>query len=185
MEEANFTGRVGGLSRRNVTALALGALALPIAGPALGRGIEVPATQEDEKFMRLALEEAALGDYPFGTVIVSSGEVLARGRNLGIQEKDPTAHGEMVAIRNFLAAHGPEKLKGTTLYTSGESCPMCMGAIVWCGISRVVFGASIAQLATKIVQIMLTDAEIAAKTPFADITLTGGVLADKSLKLFK
>jgi tRNA(Arg) A34 adenosine deaminase TadA len=69
----------------------------------------------------------------------------------------------MVAI--FLAAHGPEKLKGTTVYTSGESCPMCMGAIVWCGISRVVFGASIPQLATKIGQIMVTDAEIAAKTP--------------------
>ena len=56
----------------------------------------------------------------------------------------------MVAIRNFLATHGPDKLKGTTLYSSGESCPMCMDAIVWCGITRVVFGASIAELATKI-----------------------------------
>jgi tRNA(adenine34) deaminase len=91
----------------------------------------------------------------------------------------------MVAIRNFLAAHGPEKLKGTTLYTSGESCPMCMGAIIWCGITRIVYGASIAQLATKIGQIMVTDAEIAAKTPFLDITLTGGVLAEEALKLFK
>jgi hypothetical protein len=85
------------------------------------------------RFMRMAIEEAALGDYPFGAVIVRDGEVLARGRNLGKQEKDPTAHGEMVAIRKFLAAHGPEMLKGTTLYTSGESCPMCMGAVVWCG----------------------------------------------------
>ena len=136
-------------------------------------------------FMRRALEEAALGDYPFGTVIVGGGQVLARGRNLGKQRQDPTAHGEMVAIWNFLAAHGSEKLKGTTLYTSGESCPMCMGAIVWCGISRVVYGASIAQLATKIGQITVTDAEIAAKTPFADIALTGGVLAEESLKLFK
>jgi tRNA(Arg) A34 adenosine deaminase TadA len=185
MEETKLTRHVGGLSRRSVTALALGALALPLAGPALGRGIEGPATAEDEKFMRLALKEAALGDYPFGTVIVDKGEVLARGRNLGTQEKDPTAHGEMVAIRNFLAAHGPERLKGTTLYTTGESCPMCMGAIVWCGIARVVFGASIAQLATKIGQIMVTDAEIADKTPFADIALTGGVLADDSLRLFK
>ena len=78
-----------------------------------------------------------------------------------------------------------EKLKGTTLYSSGESCPMCMGAIVWCGIARVVYGASIAQLATKMGQIMITDAEIADKTPFADIALTGGVLAEESLKLFK
>jgi len=144
------------VSRRHVVAGALGALALPIATPAFGRGIEAPATKEDEAFMRIALEEAALGDYPFGAVIVRDGEVLARGRNLGKQERDPTAHGEMVAIRRFLAEHGPDKLKGTTLYTSGESCSMCMGAIAWCGIARVVFGASIAELATKIGQI--TDA---------------------------
>jgi tRNA(Arg) A34 adenosine deaminase TadA len=174
-----------GVSRRHVVAGALGAVAMPITTRAFGRGIEAPATEADERFMRMALEEAARGDYPFGTVIVRDGEVLAHGRNLGKQERDPTAHGEMVAIRRFLAEHGPEKLVGTTLYTSGESCPMCMGAIVWCGITRVVYGASIAQLATKIGQIMVTDAEIADKTPFADIALTGGVLAEESLKLFK
>jgi tRNA(Arg) A34 adenosine deaminase TadA len=118
-------------------------------------------------------------------VIVRDGEVQARGRNLWNQQQDPTAHAEMVAMRRFLAAQGIEKLKGTTLYTSGESCPMCMGAIVWCGIARVVYGASIAQLATKMGQIMLTDAQIADKTPFADIALTGGVLAEESMKLFK
>lgn len=135
--------------------------------------------------MRLALEEAAKGDFPFGAVITRNGKVLAKGRNLSKQQRDPTAHGEMVAIRRFLAEYGPEELKGTTLYTSGESCPMCMGAIVWCGISRVVYGASIAQLATKIGQIMITDQEIADKSPFAEISLTGGVLAEESLALFK
>lgn len=176
-----------GLSRRHVVAGALGAVMLPIATPAFGRGIDAPAAETDERFMRLALEEAALADDPyyFGAVIVRDGEVLARGRNLWSQQQDPTAHGEMVAIRRFLAAHGLKKLKGTTLYTSGESCPMCMGAIVWCCIARVVFGASIAELATKVGQIMITDADIADKTPFADITLTGGVLAENSLKLFK
>jgi tRNA(Arg) A34 adenosine deaminase TadA len=176
-----------GLSRRHVVAGALGAVALPMVTPAFGRGIEAPATKEDERFMRLALEEAALADDPyyFGAVIVRNSQVLARGRNLWNQQQDPTAHGEMVAIRRFLIEHGMEKLKGATLYTSGESCPMCMGAIVWCGIARVVYGASIAQLATKMGQIMITDAEIADKTPFADIALTGGVLAEDSLKLFK
>ena len=135
--------------------------------------------------MRLALEEAALGDFPFGAVIVRDGVVLARGRNLGLKERDPTAHGEMVAIRRFLAERGPDELKGTTLYTSGEPCPMCMGAIVWCGISRVVFGASIGDLATKIGQIMVTGAEIADRLPFAEIALTGGVLSQESLALFK
>ena len=177
----------GGVSRRQVVAGALGAATLPIAAPALSRGIETPATEADIGFMRLALEEAALGDYPyyFGSVIVRDGEVLARGRNLWNQQQDPTAHGEMVAIRRFLAEHGMEKLKGTTLYTSGESCPMCMGAAIWCGVVRVVFGASIDELATKMGQIMITDAEIADKTPFADIELTGGVLAEEALALFK
>ena len=178
---------LGRFSRRHMMAGALGAMALPIAAPALARGIEAPATEADIGFMRLALEEAALGDDPyyFGSVIVRDGAVLARGRNLWRQQQDPTAHGEMVALRRFLAEHGMEKLKGTTLYTSGESCPMCMGAIIWCGIARVVFGASIAQLAAKMGQIMITDAEIAAKTPFAEIELTGGVLAKESLALFK
>ncbi len=176
-----------GINRRHLVTGALGAVALPIVTPAFGRGGEAPATEADEGFMRIALEEAALGDDPyyFGAVIVRDGEVLARGRNLWNQQQDPTAHAEMVAMRRFLAAHGIEKLKGTTLYTSGESCPMCMAASVWCGIARVVYGASIAQLATKMGQIMIADAEIADRTPFADIALTGGVLADQSMKLFK
>ena len=176
-----------GVSRRRLVTGALGTVALPLVKPARARNVQQTATEADERFMRIALEEAALGDDPyfFGAVIVRDGEVLARGRNLWNQQQDPTAHGEMVAIRRFLAEHGMEKLKGTTLYSSGESCPMCMGAIIWCGIARVVYGASIAQLATKMGQITITDAEIADKTPFADIALTGGMLAEESLKLFK
>src|SRR5262245_52445634 len=172
-------------SRRHLVAGAIGSLALPIATRAVARGIEEPETEADASFMRLAIAEAALGDYPFGAVIVGDGKVLARGRSLTKQEKDPTAHGEMVAIRNFLKEHGPDLLNGTTLYTLGESCPMCMGAIIWCGIGRVVYGASIAQLATKIGRIMVTDSEIANKTPFLDIAITGGVLAAEAMKLFK
>jgi tRNA(adenine34) deaminase len=176
-----------GVSRRRLVTGALGAVVLPLVKPALAMNVQQTATEGDERFMRIALEEAVLGDDPyfFGAVIVRDGKVLARGRNLWNQQQDPTAHGEMVAIRRFLAEHGMEKLKGTTLYSSGESCPMCMGAIVWCGIARVVYGASIAQLATKMGQITITNAEIADKTPFADIALVGGVLAEESLKLFK
>ena len=173
------------VSRRHVVAAALGAAALPFATPALGRGLEVPATEADLGFMRLALAEAALGDYPFGAVIVRDGAVLARGRNLGKQEQDPTAHGEMVAIRRCLAEHGPEALRGSTLYTSGEPCAMCMGAILWCRVGRLVFAASVTQLASKIDQIMLSSAEVAAKAPFVPITITGGVLADEAMQLFK
>jgi len=180
------------VSRRTLIAGAVGALALPIAWPALlvpspadARGIAQAVQPDDKRFMRMAIAEAARGDYPFGSVIVRDGKVMVKGRNLVKQEKNPTAHGEMVAIRRFLARYGPDKLKGTTLYTSGESCVMCMGAILWCGISRLVYGASIAELAAKIGQIMVTDAEIADKTPFAEIAITGGVLAAESLALFK
>ena len=180
------------VSRRTLIAGAVGALALPIASPALlvpspaqARGIAQAVQPDDERFMRMAIAEAARGDYPFGSVIVRDGKVMVKGRNLVKQEKNPTAHGEMVAIRRFLARYGPDTLKGTTLYTSGKSCVMCMGAILWCGISRLVYGASLAELAAKIGQIMVTDAEIADKTPFAEIAITGGVLAAELLALFK
>ena len=90
----------------------------------------------------------------------------------------------MVAIRRCLADHGSAALRGSTLYTSGEPCAMCMGAILWCHVGRLVFAASVAQLATKIDQIMLSSAEVAATAPFAPITITGGVLAEEAMRLF-
>jgi tRNA(adenine34) deaminase len=143
-----------------------------------------PASAEDIRFMRMAIEEARQADFPFGAVIVREGSVIARGRNLGRTNRDPTAHGEMDAIRKCLADHGPAALRGSTLYTSGEPCAMCMGAIIWCHVGRLVFAASVAQLATKIDQIMLSSAEVAEKARFAPIAITGGVLADEAMALF-
>jgi tRNA(adenine34) deaminase len=142
------------------------------------------ATADDERFMRLALIEARRADFPFGAVIVRDGRVIARGRNLGKSTGDPTAHGEMVAIRRCLAAHGRAALKGSTIYTTGEPCAMCMGAILWCGIGRLVFAASMDQLATRIDQIMVPSAEVASKTKFAEISIIGGVLAEEAMQLF-
>ena len=139
---------------------------------------------DDERFMRLAIDEARKGDFPFGAVIIREGEVIARGRNLGRTDGDPTAHGEMVAMRRCLADHGRAALEGSALYTPGEPCAMCMGAILWCHIGRLVFAASVEQLATRINQIMIPSAEIAAKAPFVPITITGGVLADEAMQLF-
>ncbi|HEY7663634.1 MAG TPA: nucleoside deaminase [Xanthobacteraceae bacterium] len=170
-----------GLSRRALVAGLACAAILPAA--AVARAPDA-ASDQDVRFMRMALEEARHGDFPFGAVIVRDGSVIARGRNLDRVSGDPTDHAEMVAIRRCLAAHGSAALRGSTLYTSGESCAMCMGAIIWCGLGRVVFAASIAQLATKIDQIMITDAEIAAKAAFAPVAITGGVLADEAMALF-
>lgn len=89
-----------------------------------------------------------------------------------------------MAIRDFVAARPAAELAGTALYTTGEPCPMCMSAIIWCGVGRVVFAASIEALATKIGQIMLTSRSVAEAAPFARIAITGGVLASEALALF-
>jgi tRNA(Arg) A34 adenosine deaminase TadA len=160
------------------------AAALPIASPLFAPTAGAQSSADDERFMRIALDEARKADFPFGAVIVRDGEVLARGGNLGRTTSDPTAHGEMVAIRRVVSAYGGAALRGATLYTTGEPCPMCMGAILWSHIGRLVFAASLKQLATKIDQIMLTSADIAKATPFAPISITGGVLADEAMALF-
>ena len=167
-------------SRRAV----VGGFACAVVVPGTARSQFAPATADDLRFMRVAIEEARQADFPFGAVIVRDGTIIARGRNLGRTDRDPTAHGEMVAIRRCLAEHGPEALRGATLYTSGEPCAMCMGAILWCHFGRLVFAASVTQLATKIDQVMLSSADVAAKEPFAPISITGGVLADEAMALF-
>jgi tRNA(adenine34) deaminase len=135
--------------------------------------------------MRLALVEAQRADFPFGAVIVRDGNVIARGSNHGRTLHDPTAHGEMIAIRNAIDYPGADALKGAALYTTGEPCPMCMGAIIWCHIGRVVYAASIEQLATLMDQIMMPSADVAARASFAPVSITGGVLANEAMALFR
>jgi tRNA(adenine34) deaminase len=175
-------GRSHRLSRRSMVTGFAAAAILPAAMP--GSAAPSPSTADDERFMRMAIEEARRADFPFGAVIVRDGRVIARGGNRGRRNDDPTAHGEMVAIRRCLARHGSKSLKGATMYTSGEPCAMCMGAVLWCRFGRLVFAASVDQLAAKISQTMISSADIAAKSTFAPIEITGGVLADEAMKLF-
>jgi tRNA(adenine34) deaminase len=169
------------LSRRAVVTGVVSALAAPAA--MLLRPAHADAA-EDERFMRIALEEARRADFPFGAVIVREGREIVRGRNLGRTTNDPTAHGEMIAIRRAIAVNDRSVLVGSTLYTTGEPCAMCMGAILWCHFGRLVFAASIEQLLTRIDQIMITSADLAQRTPFAPIEITGGVLAEEAMALF-
>lgn len=96
--------------------------------------------------MALALEEARKaelhGDVPIGAVIVRGGDVIAAAGNQREQQKDSTAHAEMLAIRDASKALGGWRLPDTTLYVTLEPCAMCAGAIVLARIPRVVFGAS-------------------------------------------
>lgn len=99
----------------------------------------------DEDFMREALSEAVAaceeGEVPVGAVVVLGGDVIARGRNAVIRSSDPTAHAEIVALRNAARAIGNYRLTGATLYSTIEPCAMCAGAIVHARISRLVYGA--------------------------------------------
>ena len=100
---------------------------------------------EETAYMRVALdharEAAAAGDVPVGAVVVRGGEVLARAGNRTVRDQDPTAHAELLAIRQAAAALGTWRLDACTLYVSLEPCAMCAGAIVLARIRKVVFGA--------------------------------------------
>ena len=99
----------------------------------------------DEYFMRLALREAERAlehdDVPIGAVIVHEGEVLAAARNERELRGDPTAHAEVLALREATAALGTWRLLDTALYVTLEPCAMCAGAIVLARVPRVVYAA--------------------------------------------
>jgi tRNA(adenine34) deaminase len=98
----------------------------------------------DEQLMREAIAEAqaaaAIGEVPVGAVVVVDGVVIGRGGNRRESAADPTAHAELIAIREAARAVGGWRLVGATLYVTQEPCPMCAGAIVNARIERVVFG---------------------------------------------
>jgi tRNA(adenine34) deaminase len=100
----------------------------------------------DEYFMRLAVREAACagdeGDVPIGAVVVRAGEVIAAGRNERELRQDPTAHAEVLALREAATAVGSWRVLEATLYVTLEPCAMCAGAIVLARVPRVVYGAS-------------------------------------------
>jgi len=90
----------------------------------------------------LAAQGAALGEVPVGAVLVQDGQIIGRGFNCPISRHDPSAHAEMVAIRNAALAVENYRLPGSTLYVTLEPCSMCAGLIVHSRIQRVVYGAT-------------------------------------------
>ncbi len=102
-------------------------------------------SSDDESLMRAALAEARVaasaGEVPVGAVLVRNGEIIGRGLNRPIQDSDPTAHAEIMAIRAAAAAEKNYRLLNTTMYVTLEPCAMCVGAMLNARVSRVVFGA--------------------------------------------
>src|SRR5947207_13036060 len=96
--------------------------------------------------MRAALEEARrglrAGEVPVGAVVVHDGEIVARAHNAPIALNDPTAHAEILALREAGRKLGNYRLTGATLYVTVEPCPMCCGAVLQARVARVVYGAA-------------------------------------------
>jgi guanine deaminase len=88
----------------------------------------------------LSSKAAADGGGPFGAVVALNGKILGEGVNTVVPGRDPTAHAEISAIRAACASVGSHDLSGATIFTSCEPCPMCLGAIWWARIGRIVFG---------------------------------------------
>ena len=103
------------------------------------------ATRDDEAFMALALEQAhragEAGDVPVGAVLVRDNAVVASAGNRTARDRDPTAHAELLVIRDAAESLDDWRLGGCTLYVTLEPCAMCAGAIVLARVDRVVFGA--------------------------------------------
>jgi len=134
---------------------------------------------DDSEFMGLALdlarEAGAAGEVPVGAVVVWGGEVVGRGFNQPLGRHDPTAHAEIMALRDAATRLGNYRLPGCSLYVTLEPCAMCAGAIMHARIDRVVFGAR--------------DPKTGAAGSIIDLfaesrlnhhaTIVGGVLADE------
>jgi len=100
---------------------------------------------EDEHWMAIALEEAraaaAVGDVPVGALVVQGDAIIGRGRNRRELDRDPTAHAELVALRDAARALGQWRVEGT-LFVTQEPCPMCAGALVNARVTRLVYGCT-------------------------------------------
>ena len=99
-------------------------------------------------FMREAINEAKKGIHrgeggPFGSVVVKDGRIVGRGHNMVVANNDPTAHGEISAIRDACNNLNTFSLEGCELYTTAEPCPMCLAAILWSRIDKVYYGCNV------------------------------------------
>jgi tRNA(Arg) A34 adenosine deaminase TadA len=142
----------------------------------------------EPEYMRLAIRKAqegiSLGQSPFGSAIVRAGEVVAVTHNTVWLSRDPTAHAEMNCIRAAATTLKTVFLHGCTLYSTTEPCPMCLSAIHWAKIERVVFGASIADAKTAGFSELGVAAAALAKMGGSPLLVESGLLQYECAELF-
>lgn len=136
-ERRNWLNRVTGL----------GGMALTLGGVSISSGRTATPEPGRQRFMARAYEmrrrAIASGDQAFGAVVVKHGRVVGEGVSAVLTTPDPTAHGEMQAIRDAARRLGSAKLAGCELYTTFRPCPMCETAAYWAGIERIFYGEAV------------------------------------------
>ena len=175
------------ISRRGVLhclcGLGLGALA---RGALASTSFSSIPMQQHEMAMRAAITMALQNPvYPFGAVITdaSNGKVLARGVNAAID--NPTLHGEIACINNYVSQHGNKNWSNCSLYTTGEPCPMCMSALIWANIGGIVYGSSMDIIQKSGIEAFALSAkDINQASNFSQPVLLGGVLEAECNALF-
>ena len=139
--------------------------------------------------MKLAIaktrEGIAAGQSPFGSVVVRDGRVVASAHNTVWRDTDPTAHAEVNCLRASAKALETIDLAGCTLYSTCEPCPMCLAAIHWAKVDRVVYGASIADAADAGFSEMPVDARALAEMGRSPLIVEGGMLREECVALFR
>jgi tRNA(Arg) A34 adenosine deaminase TadA len=143
----------------------------------------------EREFMQQAIHKAqegiAAGQSPFGSVIVRDGAVVAATHNTVWLTTDPTAHAEVNCIRAAAASLRTIFLHGCTLYSTTEPCPMCLSAIHWAKIDRVIFGATIADAAAAGFCELQVDARVLAEMGKSPLRIESGLLRAECADLFR
>jgi tRNA(adenine34) deaminase len=148
------------------------------------------ADNTDEAFMRRAIALAREGDRdpggsPIGCVIVLDGKIIGEGFNLTHKDHDPTAHGEVVAMRRAGAAIGSWELRGATLYSTLQPCGMCSMASIWAKIGRIVYGAERHQVHRLYFEDRHLSTQDYIRDAYRDdLVMEGGLLAEECASLY-
>lgn len=144
--------------------------------------VQPPTFEIDEEYMREALrladEAEQRGEVPVGAIVVIDGTIAGRGGNATITQNDPTAHAEMLALREAAKAVGSYRLTGAVVYVTMEPCAMCAGALVTARVSRLVFGTRDLRFGAVRSKFRIADSDLLNHR----MDITEGVLAAECLK---
>ena len=171
-----------------VAAAGMVALKTPAHAQTATPSVSAPDMAKHEKFMRLAIAQANRNPgRPFGSVLVDERTGSVVGEGVVNMAANPMYHSEVMAMNDYIAKHGNQGWENLTMYGTGEACPMCMSAMVWAGIPRMVYGSD-----TPFVRKYVNDINIraqaivdAAHPLYTNKLLLGGVLSKETDKMFE